>query len=64
MRDLPLRVSALRTLGAFANLVAIESFMDELAEAVGQSPVEFRLNHLEDGTISSLGSNKQPFTVS
>ena len=48
VRDLPLRVSALRTLGAFANVVAIESFVDELAAASGQSPVEFRLAHLED----------------
>ncbi len=48
VRDLPLRVSALRTLGAFANVSAIESFMDELAETAGKSPVEFRLDHLED----------------
>ena len=31
--DMPLRVSALRTLGAYANVFAIESFMDELALA-------------------------------
>jgi CO/xanthine dehydrogenase Mo-binding subunit len=48
VRDLPLRVSALRTLGAFANVSALESFMDELAEAGNISPVEFRLNHLDD----------------
>jgi len=48
VRDLPLRVSALRTLGAFANVSAIESFMDELAETAGKSPLEFRLNHLDD----------------
>jgi len=35
VRDLPLRTSALRTLGAYANVFAIESFMDELAEAAG-----------------------------
>ena len=28
--DSPLRVSALRSLGAYANVFAIESFMDEL----------------------------------
>ena len=33
--DMPLRVSALRSLGAFGNVFAIESFMDELAAAAG-----------------------------
>jgi nicotinate dehydrogenase subunit B len=45
---MPLRVSALRTLGAYANVFAIESFMDELAAAAGQDPVAFRLAHLVD----------------
>ena len=31
IQDMPIRVSALRTLGAYANVFAIESFMDELA---------------------------------
>ena len=44
----PLRTSALRTLGAFANTFAIESFVDELAHAAGQDPVAFRLGHLDD----------------
>ena len=43
-----LRVSALRGLGAYANVFAIESFMDELAAAAGTDPVEFRLRHLVD----------------
>lgn len=42
----PLRVSALRGLGAYANVFAIESFVDELAAAAGTDPVEFRLRHL------------------
>ncbi|MFL5439097.1 MAG: molybdopterin cofactor-binding domain-containing protein [Myxococcales bacterium] len=46
--DMPVRVSALRTLGAYANVFAIESFMDELALAAGVDPVEFRLRHLAD----------------
>jgi CO/xanthine dehydrogenase Mo-binding subunit len=46
--EMPLRVSALRTLGAYANVFAIESFMDELAAATGQDPVAFRLAHLVD----------------
>ncbi len=33
IKEMPLRVSALRTLGAYANVFAIESFMDELAAA-------------------------------
>jgi CO/xanthine dehydrogenase Mo-binding subunit len=48
VRDLPLRTSALRALGAFGNVTAIESFMDELAEAAGAAPVDFRLRHLDD----------------
>jgi CO/xanthine dehydrogenase Mo-binding subunit len=46
--DTPLRTSALRSLGAFANVFAIESFMDELAHAAGADPVAFRLRHLAD----------------
>ena len=44
----PIRVSALRSLGAHPNVFAIESFMDELAEAAGSEPVAFRLTHLDD----------------
>jgi CO/xanthine dehydrogenase Mo-binding subunit len=45
---MPLRVSALRSLGAYMNVFSIESFMDELARAAGADPVAFRLRHLED----------------
>lgn len=46
--EMPIRVSALRTLGAYANIFAIESFMDELSYAIGADPVSFRLAHLKD----------------
>jgi CO/xanthine dehydrogenase Mo-binding subunit len=46
--DMPLRVSALRTLGGFGNVFALESFMDECAQAANADPVEFRLKHLKD----------------
>ncbi len=46
--DMPVRVSALRTLGAYANVFAIESMMDDLAKAAKLDPVEFRLKHLQD----------------
>lgn len=46
--DMPMRVSALRTLGAYANVFAIESMMDDLAKAAKKDPVQFRLAHLQD----------------
>jgi nicotinate dehydrogenase subunit B len=45
---MPLRISAMRALGAYHNVFSIESFMDELAALAGADPVEFRLNHLDD----------------
>jgi nicotinate dehydrogenase subunit B len=45
---MPIRTSALRTLGAQGNVFAIESFLDELAAERGEDPVAFRLRHLRD----------------
>jgi nicotinate dehydrogenase subunit B len=45
---MPIRTSALRTLGAQGNVFAIESFIDELAAERGEDPVAFRLRHLSD----------------
>ena len=46
--EMPLRVSSTRGLGAYANVFAIESFMDELAHSVGADPVAYRLRFLKD----------------
>jgi nicotinate dehydrogenase subunit B len=46
--EMPLRISAMRALGAYHNVFSIESFMDELAIAANADPVDFRLRHLED----------------
>ena len=48
VRDMPVRTSSLRSLGAYANVFAIESFMDELARAAGSDPVAYRLRFLKD----------------
>ena len=45
---MPLRVSALRSLGAYMNIFSIESFIDELAQAANADPVDFRLRHLDE----------------
>jgi CO/xanthine dehydrogenase Mo-binding subunit len=45
---MPVRVSALRTLGAQGNVFAIESTLDEIAAMRGEDPVQFRLRHLRD----------------
>jgi CO/xanthine dehydrogenase Mo-binding subunit len=46
--DMPVRTSALRSLGAFANVFAIESFVDDLARARNEDPLAWRLRHVSD----------------
>jgi CO/xanthine dehydrogenase Mo-binding subunit len=49
VREAPVHGSSLRSLGAFGNVFAIESFMDELAALQPEGdPVGFRLKHLKD----------------
>jgi len=44
----PVRTSSLRSLGGAPNTYASESFMDEIAEAVGQDPLDYRLAMLTE----------------
>jgi nicotinate dehydrogenase subunit B len=46
--EMPIRVSAHRGLGAYANAFAIEAFMNELAFEANIDPVEYRLRYLQD----------------
>jgi CO/xanthine dehydrogenase Mo-binding subunit len=48
LADWPVRTSALRGLGAYANIYALEALMDDMADAAGQCPVAFRVAHLND----------------
>ena len=54
VHNLPLRTSALRTLGAFANTAATETFMDDLCIESNIDPFEFRINHLDDNRAIDL----------
>lgn len=45
---MPVRTSALRTLGAQGNVFAIESLLDEIAALRGEDPIALRLRHLRD----------------
>jgi nicotinate dehydrogenase subunit B len=45
---MPFRTSAMRSLGAHANIFAIESAMDELAMQANMDPLAFRLQQLAD----------------
>ncbi|MBX2838472.1 MAG: molybdopterin-dependent oxidoreductase [Gammaproteobacteria bacterium] len=46
--QLPYRASSLRSLGAFTNVLAIESLMDECALTTHCDPITYRLKHLKD----------------
>ncbi len=44
----PLRVSSLRSLGAYANIFAIESMIDEMRLKTKMHPIDFRIKNLDD----------------
>lgn len=46
--EMPLRVSSTRGLGAYANVFATESFVDECAAVSGTDPLAYRLRFLDD----------------
>ncbi len=48
LTETPIRTSAMRSLGAYFNVFAIESLLDEAAQVAGTDPLEFRLAHLSD----------------
>ena len=48
---LPIRTGWWRGLGLLANTFALESFMDEIAAAVGVDPLALRLQHLPAGEL-------------
>jgi nicotinate dehydrogenase subunit B len=51
---MPIRTSALRTLGGYVNAVAAEMFIDELAATTGRDPVAFRLANLRDARLEAV----------
>src|SRR5450432_957923 len=51
---MPVRTSALRTLGAQGNVFAIECLLDEVAGERGEDPVAFRLRHLRDSRAQDV----------
>ena len=51
---MPIRTSALRTLGGYFNVVAAEMFMDDCAALAGMDPVGYRLRHLRDPRLVAV----------
>jgi len=50
MVNLPIPVGFWRSVGYSSNVFAVESFIDELAQAAGKDPLAFRLEHMESGS--------------
>jgi nicotinate dehydrogenase subunit B len=54
LESVPLKPSWIRTPGRMQNTFANESFLDEIAAAIGADPLEFRLQHLDDPRATEL----------
>jgi len=54
LADMPIRTSALRTLGGYFNAVSAEMFIDELAALSGRDPVAFRLANVKDPRLVAV----------
>jgi nicotinate dehydrogenase subunit B len=52
--EMPIRTSALRTLGGFFNAVSAEMFIDELAAQAKLDPVTFRLRNVKDERLVAV----------
>lgn len=52
--EAPLRQGSYRALAATANNFAREAFMDELAQAAGKDPFDFRIAHLDSERIRAV----------
>ena len=52
--EMPIRTSALRTLGGFFNAVSAEMFIDELAAQARLDPVTFRLRNVKDDRLVAV----------
>ncbi len=52
--EMPIRTSALRTLGGFFNAVSAEMFIDELAAMAKLDPVSFRLRNVKDERLVAV----------
>lgn len=55
--DMPWRSSAMRGLGAFVNVYAIETLMDDIAHSQNIDPLDFRLQHSKDPRITAVLEN-------
>ena len=51
---LPMRTSSFRSLGGMANVFAVESFIDELAQRAGEDPVAYRLSILTNTRVRTV----------
>ena len=54
VHDLPFRASALRSLGAYNNVIVNEGLVDEVANKVGEDPIAYRIKHCTDERSKDL----------